>query len=106
MSNWVRFSDRMPTEADAGPEGEVFVQHSGGMMGTADIYWASDHDHHDTGFWLENVPPLPTPRTIKDVVLEYIDAANWIEPWECRYRDEMKEILEREEHECSRENHK
>ena len=87
MSNWVKFSDRLPTEADAGPEGEVFVQHSGGMF-TADIYCS---DLFEDCYWLANVPPLPKPRTLEDVVQQYLDTSQ-PQP-RVDLLNEMKEII-------------
>ncbi len=63
MANWVRFSDRLPTEDDMNYEGEVVIQHEDGMLSTA---WPLLHNYK-TSFWLENIPELPKPRTLEDV---------------------------------------
>ena len=99
MSKWVKFSDRLPTKADADKEGEVFVEHSGGCRSKVSIHWASGNPCHWVDwFWLENVPEIPKPRTLEDVTRELLDSGmggnsvHWLVLFE-----EMKEILGREE---------
>ena len=71
MSKWVKFSDRLPTEADADLNKKVIVKKAGGSWYIAYLsevcrctYHYADH------FWLANVPK---PRTLEDVVREYVD---------------------------------
>ena len=92
MSNWIKFSDRMPTEADADTGKKVIGKGMGGdwyVTYLADVYRYPDccADH----FWLENVPPLPTPRTLEDVVRQYVDTSK-PQP-RVDLLNEMKEIL-------------
>ena len=101
MAKWIKFSDRMPTEADAGLDGEVFVQHEGGKF-TADIFWVRNNpDHYEVHYWLENVPALPKPRTLEDVVGDlrrYFERGGVVgSKWCDDIVNEMREILERKE---------
>ena len=106
MSNWIKFSDRMPTEADADTGKKVIGKGMGGdwyVTYLADVYRYPDccADH----FWLENVPPLPKPRTLEDAVRDLLRYAEkrWRTvpvslPVYCAVLfEEMKEILERKE---------
>ena len=82
MSNWVKFSDRLPTEADADIDGNVMVLRPDNSWcikkcyGTAgsimsNLWVIECGDLHL--LWLESVPKRPKPRTLEDVVREYVD---------------------------------
>ena len=95
MSNWVKFSERLPTEADANQYGWVIVLRRDDEYAYSSTDAMKNPDRYTEFCWLEGVPSLPKPRTLEDVVRDYLADANWNEPWEQRYRDEMLEILER-----------
>lgn len=96
MSNWVKFSDRIPSEDDANADGVVFIQHGGGVKSVA---YVDNAEHYEDGwFWLEGVPPVPKPRTLEEVVrelLRYIERGGVSSSDWCNdLIKEMKEILE------------
>ena len=80
MSNWVKFSDRLPSGADANSEGELFMQHEDGTRSITCTEFTEEEpdqcvEDYAGWFWLENVPPLSKPRTLEDVVREYVDTS-------------------------------
>ena len=100
MANWVRFSERIPMGSDLDFQGMVFIQDEDGKLATAwvpdDASWV--RDRYKDCCWLENLPPLPKPRTLEDVVKEYLYCAvGGIRRLELK--EEMQEILERKDDE-------
>ncbi len=104
MSNWVRFSDRHPTMADADCDGKVVILHNNKQFGhvflemkEAEIKCGDFDDCH----WLENLPPFP--RTLEDVARDMVDRVINGVPITKPYAvpsaliEEMKEILERKD---------
>lgn len=111
MANWVRFSERMPTEGDLDNGGQVVIQGEDGTLATA---WIPHHrrrdasgppDHYKDCCWLESLPPLPEPRTLEDVARDMIGCDGIPITKPCAYVvhyaliEEMKEILERKDDE-------
>ncbi len=94
MCNWVKFSDRLPTKSDANFDNEVFIQCQDGTRSTACLDHIDEGQHlpYPDWFWLENTPDTPKPRTLEDVVRDYLtttfDRRSELEK-------EMKEILEK-----------
>jgi len=94
MCNWVRFSDRLPTEADADIGGNVIVLHPDNSWYIKKCYGTEESNFWKRNdlFWLANVPRRPKPRTLEDVVRDYLtttfDRRSELEK-------EMKEILEK-----------
>ena len=92
MSNWI--TGRRPTSDEANEYGEVLTHEVGSTYwGCVSSLW----------HWME-CPPLPeaepTPRTLEDVVREYLQATrhrpDFHAPREWQdLRDEMKEILQK-----------
>lgn len=94
MANWVKFSDRLPTEDDLDAFGGLVVSDDEGNRDY--VYWYRFQPEFPMKacYWLENIPPVPKPRTLEDVVREYVyHAGNTIRRLELQ--DEMKEILEK-----------
>ena len=100
MANWVKFSDRLPTEDDLDYNGKLMFADKYGF--TSYTRWDCGDDsiveHYMAYRWLENIPPLPKPRTLEDVVKEYLyHAGNTIQ--RLALQDEMLDILERKDDE-------
>lgn len=95
MSNWVKFSDRMPTEFDANFSKEVIAMSDNGTWHTVMLPHAlhnpSWYEHH---FWLENVPKPP--RTLDDVVRDYLSATGDISS-RVKLQKEMKSFIKEKE---------
>jgi len=95
MSNWVSFSERLPTMADADCDGKVVILYNKKRFGhvflemEAEIHCGDFDDCH----WLENVPKFT--RTLEDVAREYLDTRKI--PPRLELAKEMREILERED---------
>tara|TARA_R110002020_G_scaffold419585_1_gene628753 strand:+ start:172 stop:462 length:291 start_codon:yes stop_codon:yes gene_type:complete len=92
MARWIKFSDRMPTEADADPDKKVIGKGAGGnwcVTYLADVCIFPDQyaDH----FWLASVPQ---PRTLEDVVREYLAASGDVGR-RLELQKEMREILQK-----------
>ena len=74
MARWVKFSDRLPTEADADSEGELFMQHEDGTRSITCMEFTEEEpdqcvEDYAGWFWLENVPE---PRTLDDTIRELL----------------------------------
>ena len=101
MSNWVRFTDRLPAETDCDGAGYLFVMDENGDWETTTIIHTTMHpEAYKEYFWLENVPELPKPRTLEDVARELHDnfldlSLDDIQ----KLAVEMKEILEGKDNE-------
>lgn len=101
MAKWIKFSDRLPTEADS-QKGEVIVQYNNGVcctpMLTSVLQNPSFYADH---FWLENTPELPKTRTIEDVAKDLLklSQSRIITGDFEDLMGEMREILEREDNE-------
>jgi len=101
MSNWVKFSDRLPTEGDANINGDVIVHYADGAYAFVNI-WNLDAPHNavsSESHWLDNVPPVPKPRTLEDVARDMIgcDGIPITKPYVVHSAliEEMKDILEK-----------
>ncbi len=99
MANWVKFSERLPKEKDCDGAGALFVMDEHGDRDTISIsYTELNAELFEDQFWLENVPDMPEPRTLEDVVEEYL-SINVRDVGDRRHRmnleKEMREILER-----------
>ncbi len=102
MAKWIKFSDRTPTEADTDTKGNLMVRcdkHGYWYMRHIKVIKQNLSFYDKRGLsWLEGIPPLPKPRTLEDVVREYLGGSDE----ECllyrednrRLRKEMREILE------------
>ena len=105
MAKWVKFTERMPTEGDLDNGGQVVIRNKNGTLATA---WIPHHrrrdasgppDHYKDCFWLENLPRAPKPRTLEDVVWEFLSLTVSNRPAnfdrKLDLQGEMREILER-----------
>ncbi len=104
MSNWVKFSDRLPTESDLNSEGEVFIVYEDGTQSIANWdYIQEDLSQCYGWFWLAGVPKPPKPRTLEDVIgemLRYIERVGVSgSDWCNDLVNEMREITERKDDE-------
>ncbi len=91
MSNWVKFSDRHPTVANADSYGSVVILRDGNQFGH--VYLEMNEDEikcgdYDDCHWLENVPPFP--RTLEDVAEDLATAL------ECLRHDDIPTDLIKE----------
>ncbi len=96
MSNWVRFSDRRPTIADADCDGKVVILYNNKRFGHIFLEMKEDEikcGDFDYCHWLENVPQFP--RTLEEVATELCRTG-----FDCDQRpgvrgliNEMREIL-------------
>ena len=97
MANWVKFSDRFPTEVDADEDGRVVISY-GKVKSTAYLenlieVMNAESELPNQLHWLEGVPPTPEFWTLDEVVNEYLDT---IEPYlEPALLQEMRDILEK-----------
>lgn len=74
MSKWIKFTDRLPTEADANIKGQVLILYPDGGMASVDRLMQRNRMNKENNCcWLEDVPEPPKPRTLEDVVREYIE---------------------------------
>ena len=76
MSNWIKFSDRMPTEADADTGGYLIVLYPDDSVRGLKCFGTEKYQHRHGVywlakrgdlFWLANVPRRPKPRTMEDL---------------------------------------
>lgn len=101
MANWVKFSERMPTKNDLDIHGGLFLCGPDGKgeymtFGPFSHAFRAIYERYEGYYWLEHTRPAPKPRTLEDVVKEYLyHAGNTIRRLELQ--DEMKEILERKD---------
>lgn len=100
MANWIKFSDRMPTEDDLDIHGGLFLCDPSGKgeymkFGPFSHAFRAIYERYEGYYWLENnAPPVPKPRTLEDVVKEYLyNAGNTIQ--RLVLQDEMQDILEK-----------
>lgn len=93
MSNWVKFSDRHPTVANADSYGSVVILRDGNEFVLADLKMThrgilKKCGDYDDCHWLENVPPFP--RTLEDVAEDLATAL------ECLRHDDIPTDLIKE----------
>ena len=100
MAKWVKFSDRLPTEDDLDDAEGLFLSDGNGRHYSTNSGWLAYSSYYDDWLWLEDVPPLPKPRTLEDVARDLCSTGfdfNWhiLTAEVRRLVNEMKEILEK-----------